>query len=179
MSFPQIVIKQQKEAAFTDLKLFCDQLYKEADLNLSQLVVENENKQSILSLQFRLGPYCCKFRTAKTTPTKVGQFVTFYKRVEKQPILPYAAEDPFDFLIISCRFGKLLGQFIFPKSLLSKQGILRSEKCEGKRAMRVYPAWDLAENAQAKRSQKWQLDYFFSLSNPNSITQFKELVKEY
>lgn len=170
--------QKEKEVVLKDLELFCQQLYKEADLPLSQLIIENDNKQSVLSLMFQLGPYRCKFRTAKTTPTKIGQFVTFYKKVEKKPILPYHVEDPFDLLIISCRFHQRFGQFIFPKSLLSEQGILCSEKCAGKRAMRVYPIWELAENAQAKKSQKWQLGYFFSLSNPNSIANFKELVKK-
>jgi len=47
----------------------------------------------------------------------MGQFVTLYKRVGKQPIQPYEALDPFDILVISTH-GEFFGQFVMPKSVL-------------------------------------------------------------
>lgn len=41
--------------------------------------------------QFTLKEWRIKFRVAKITPIKIGQFVTLYKRVDKQPIQPYEA----------------------------------------------------------------------------------------
>lgn len=66
-----------------------------------------------------------------------------------------------DLFIISTRDENHFGQFIFPKSVLVKQGILTSGRKEGKRAMRVYPPWDTTTSPQAKKIQKWQLEYFF------------------
>lgn len=68
--------------------------------------------------QFTLEEWRIKFRVAKITLTKIGQFVTLYKRVGKQPIQPYEALDPFDLLVISTRHGALFGQFVIPKSAL-------------------------------------------------------------
>lgn len=62
-----------------------------------------------------------KFRVAKITPTKVGLFVTFWKRIGAGPILPYDLSDPFDFLIISVRNEKHLGKFICQSFYLSKR----------------------------------------------------------
>ena len=38
-----------------------------------------------------------------------------------------------------------------------------SDKKEGKRAIRVYPPWDIAINKQAQKTQKWQLNYFLEI----------------
>jgi hypothetical protein len=110
--------------------------------------------------EFALGHRRIKFRVAKITPTKVGQFVTFWKRIGKGPIAPYSYNDPFDFLIVCARSGSHFGQFIFPKSVLCEKGIVSTDEKEGKRAIRIYPPWDIADNAQAKRTQKWQLEWF-------------------
>jgi hypothetical protein len=31
----------------------------------------------------------------------------------------------------------------------------------GKRAMRIYPPWDITDNRQAKKTQAWAVDVFF------------------
>jgi len=46
---------------------------------------------------------------------------------------------------------------------LSKQGIITTAKKDGKRGFRVYPRWDKVQNSQAKRTQKWQLNYFYKI----------------
>ena len=57
------------------------------------------------------------------------------------------------------------GVFIFPKFVLYEKGIISKDGKGGKRAMRIYPAWDIADNPQAKKSQAWQLKYFFDIDN--------------
>lgn len=106
------------------------------------------------------------FRTAKITPTKIGQFVTLWKRSKSGPIIPYDAADSVDFFVVSIRHDEHFGQFVFPKEVLLQKGFVSKNGAGGKRAMRVYPAWDIADNAQAKKTQAWQLIYFFEIK-PN------------
>jgi hypothetical protein len=120
--------------------------------------------------EFNLNQYRIKFRAAKITPTKIGQFVTLWKRIENGPIMPYDITDPIDFYIVSTRHDNRFGQFIFPKSVMLKKGILSNHTKGGKRATRVYPPWDMAPNQQAKKTQQWQLPYFFEIIN-NQMTE--------
>jgi hypothetical protein len=112
---------------------------------------------------FQLNDLFVLYREAKITPTKTGQFVTLWKRKLGQPIEPFHVSDAIDFVIVCTRNAAQFGQFIFPKSLLIEKGIISTETKEGKRAFRVYPPWDLAENKQAQASQKWQLNYFLTV----------------
>ncbi len=147
---------------FTDLRLAQELVYVPIGLTLSNLVHEVES-QDYGACSFDLGQKHINFRIAKITPTKVGQFVTFWKRIGDGPIMPYDVNDLFDFLIVSVRNGYHFGQFIFPKNVLLEKGLLSKDGCGGKRAMRVYPAWDAVDNAQAKKTQSWQLLYFVEI----------------
>jgi len=49
------------------------------------------------------------FRIGKITPTKVGQFVTLWKRIGKGPIMPYDMTDPIDLFIVAVRFKNHFG----------------------------------------------------------------------
>lgn len=113
--------------------------------------------------EFELNHQRIKFRVAKITPTKTGQFVTLWKRIGKSPIMPFDLDDPHDLFVISVRAPNHFGQFVFPKSVLYEKGVLSKGGLGGKRAMRVYPPWDIAENPQAKKTQAWQLPYFFEI----------------
>jgi hypothetical protein len=109
-----------------------------------------------------------RYRTAKITPTKTGQFVTLWKRIDKGPIQPFDSNDPIDLFIISTRKDDHFGLFIFPKSVLIAKEIV-SDKKEGKRAIRVYPSWDVTTSKQAQKTQKWQLDYFLEITKDQEI----------
>ena len=146
-----------------DLLLAKDLIYKPSGLVLENLKIENESAD-YGAAEFTLNNHLIKFRTSKITPTKVGQFVTFWKRIGKGPILPYESNDPFDFLVISVRAENHFGQFIFPKAVLCEKGIVSSNGKEGKRALRIYPPWNVAANSQAKKTQAWQLKYFIEFS---------------
>lgn len=136
--------------------------YASLGLIYSNMVQEVES-QDYGACSFDLGQKSIKFRVAKITPTKMGQFVTFWKRMEDGPIMPYDMNDHFDFLIVSVRDGTSLGQFIFPKDVLLQRGLLSKNGQGGKRAMRAYPAWDVTDNVQAKKTQTWQLLYFVEI----------------
>jgi hypothetical protein len=120
------------------------------------------------------------YRTAKITPTKVGQFVTIWKRNKLGITEPFTNADKFDFIIISCKSKNNFGQFIFPKSILIKNGIVTTVNKDGKRGIRVYPSWDKTINPQAIKSQAWQLLYFIKMETPskeycNKINQLLDL----
>lgn len=101
-----------------------------------------------------------RFRIAKITPTKVGQFVTFWKRKGTGPIMPFDTIDEFDFLMVLTCDQREHGYFMFPKSALITQDIISVDKKGGKRAFRVYPPWVKTASHQATETQKWQLNYF-------------------
>lgn len=110
------------------------------------------------------------FRVAKITPTKIGQFVTIWKRTAHDgKIKPFHINDSIDFFVISTRKDNAFGQFVFPKAILCEHGIIESEGKKGKLGIRVYPPWDIALNKQAQKTQKWQLKYFLEISLDKQI----------
>jgi len=105
-----------------------------------------------------------RFRVAKTTPTKAGQFVTLWKRTGKGPIQPFELSDPVDAFVVSTRSGPHFGQFVFPKAVLAAKDVVAKSGQGGKRAIRVYPPWASATSRQAQNTQTWQAAYFVDLS---------------
>jgi hypothetical protein len=118
---------------------------------------------------FNISTHTIKFRAAKITPAKTGQFVTLWKRNGNGPIQPFDIADNIDLFIISARSKDHFGIFIFPASALLERRIISGNNKEGKRAMRIYPPWDNAVNPQAIKTQQWQLDYFVDPSHQNAI----------
>jgi hypothetical protein len=134
----------------------------------SQLAEEKESLE-YASYTFNLNKLSVKFRAAKITPTKTGQFVTLWKRNAAGITQPCDISDDVHLYVISVRKNNLYGHFVFPKIALTRQGILSSLEKEGKRGFRVYPPWDKTTNAQAQKTQKWQLDFFLEVHNGNSL----------
>ncbi|MYR04003.1 MULTISPECIES: MepB family protein [unclassified Streptomyces] len=104
-----------------------------------------------------------RFRVGRTTPTKVGQFVTVWQRSEAGPIRPFDAGDAVDLFVISSRDGDGFGQFVFPREVLCERGIVSRDGVGGKRGFRVYPPWVTTTSRQARGTQAWQVRYFFDL----------------
>ena len=145
-------------------------VYKQSGFITSKPIKELESEEYGACV-FEINNRSVKFRVAKITPKKVGQFVTLWKRIGLGPIMPYDIADPIDLFVVSVRNGDLFGQFVFPKAVLDAQGILSRKGQEGKRAMRVYPPWDKPQNRQAQLSQYWQLKYFFEISHNSTVDQ--------
>lgn len=135
-----------------------------------------KESQEYDAFDFKIGESQIKFRSAKITPTKTGQFVTLWKRNTNNIIEPFDYKDDIDFVIVSVQKEDLLGQFIFPKEILLKKGVFTSETKEGIRATRVYPPWDETTSKQAQKTQKWQLDYFLSVSDKTDLNRAKHLL---
>jgi hypothetical protein len=151
-----------------DLLIVQKTVYEPSGLVCKDFVQEAES-QEYGACTFVVNGRCVKFRVAKITPTKVGQFVTLWKRVECGPIMPHDMTDSVDLFVISVRDGQSFGQFVFPKNVLYEKGFVSKQGQGGKRAMRVYPPWDTVDNHQAKQTQLWQLHYFLEISANNCV----------
>lgn len=116
-----------------------------------------------------------RFRAAKTTPTKVGLFVTVWKRSPGGPIQPFDAADPIDLVVISTRQDDHFGQFVFPIDVLRQQGVVSTNGSGGKRGFRVYPPWVTTTNRQADRAQTWQVEHFLNLHEPIDLARADRL----
>ncbi len=149
-------------------------VYDKCSLNILNFKTEPESKKYD-ACQFELNGNVILSRSAKITQKKIGQFVTFWKRNRNGQIEPYGKSDKVDFYIVNVRTEKEFGQFVFPKSILIKKGIISTELKEGKRAFRVYPKWDTAKNKQAEKTQKWQLDYFYEINDSTDLKKVLEL----
>lgn len=158
----------------TALSKLKSEIYDKAGLELTNYAVELESTD-YAACRFELNGLKIICRNAKITPKKVGQFVTFWKRSENDPIEPFQDSDSFNFFVVNVQSTARSGQFVFPKSVLIQKGIISTDKKEGKRAFRVYPSWDNPKSKQAERTQKWQLDYFYEISEDlelNKVRQF-------
>lgn len=144
---------------------------------MSNFITEPESKEYD-ACQFELNNKKVVYRSSKITPKKVGQFVTCWKRTQDGITAPYSELDAIDFLVISVKTEVNFGQFIFPKSELIRQGILSTNLKDGKRGFRLYPSWDKAHNNQAKKTQHWQLNYFFEMTQTIDLKKVEELFNE-
>jgi len=139
-------------------------VYDKCNLEFSNLVIDSESAE-YQACSFKLNSFQIIHRFSKITPTKIGQFVTIWKRNNKGITTPFEVSDNFDFIIITSQSGDNLGQFVFPKSILLEKGIISNKNTSGKRGIRVYPTWDIPTNKQAEKTQLWQIKYFYSIDN--------------
>ena len=156
------------------LKEISKNVYGKSNLTISNLILEVESRDYD-ACHFELNGKIVLSRSAKVTPKKIGQFVTFWKRPNKGVIEPFHESDPIDFFVVNVKMDNELGQFVFPKSVLMEKGIISTEQKEGKRGFRVYPKWDTVNNKQAERTQKWQLNYFFEVNGSVNYRKVSEL----
>ena len=101
------------------------------------------------------------YREAKTTPVKIGQFVTVWKR-PIDVIIPFDSTD-MDYFVIGVSDSQNRGQFVFDRRILIEKGIMSHNSKKGKTAFRVYPPCTKPVAKQAVKTQQWQLRYFFLL----------------
>jgi hypothetical protein len=137
-------------------------VYDKCNFELSNLVIDSESEE-YQACSFKLNSFEIIHRLSKITPTKIGQFVTIWKRYNKGITAPFDVSDNFDFIIITSKSGENFGQFVFPKSVLLEKGIISNNNTSGKRGIRVYPPWDIPLNKQAEKTQNWQIKYFYSI----------------
>ena len=152
----------------SEIELLNEYVFKICGVDLTNVKTESES-QEYFAHNFQLNKQKVKFRIAKITPTKTGQFVSIWKRNENGTTEPFNISDEFEFYIIATRHETRFGIFIFNKTVLSEKKILTSKNGEGKRGIRVYPTWNIAKNKQAIKTQSWQTNYFLECTHDNKI----------
>lgn len=153
-----------------ELKRIEKLLFATNQLKISNLIEDEESKE-YFGYNFQAEKLNFKFRKAKITPKKNGQFVTLWKRNFNNETIPFNESDNFDFYIIVSEENEKYGFFLFPKNELIKRQILTIQSKEGKRGFRVYPCWVKTENKQAQKTQNWQTQYFFDFTIENNENQ--------
>ncbi|MNU89782.1 MepB protein [compost metagenome] len=140
-------------------------------------ITQDQECEAYSGVNFQLNERTVKFRKAKITPKKTGQFVTLWKRNSNGQTEPFSITEPIDFYIIAVERDQNLGFFLFPKAVLAEKRILTENGKEGKRGFRVYPAWDIPENKQAEKTKSWQISFFIDLSSNEKTPEeaFKNL----
>lgn len=138
-------------------------VYDKCNFEFSNLVIDSESEE-YQACSFKLNSFEIIHRFSKITPTKIGQFVTIWKRNNKGITAPFDVSDNFDFIVITSKSDKNLGQFVFPKAVLLENGIISNNNTSGKRGIRVYPPWDIPTSKQAEKTQIWQTKYFYSIN---------------
>lgn len=146
-----------KHAVFNPCKFTCSMPEREAE------------SAEYAAYTFTLNGNTIKFRVAKITPTKIGQFVTLWKRLGDGPIQPFDADDAITYFVICTRHGERFGQFVFPMSVLLSHDIVAQNGQGGKRAIRVYPPWDKPVSRQAQKTQQWQTPYFLEIPQQAAV----------
>lgn len=159
-----------------ELTFIQNSVFSKLNCTISNLHPDLECEE-YLGYNFQLNHYHIKFRKAKITPKKIGQFVTLWKRnpASKQTE-PFSNSDPFDFYIIYAELDNRSGFFFFPNTTLIQQHILTTPLKEGKRGFRLYPDWDIPQNKQAEKTKRWQEKFFIDFSNTTHLNEFKEIL---
>jgi len=150
-----------------DLKVAKEFVYDKCGFDFTDPKLNSESAE-YGACSFALNGKTIQHRVSKITPTKIGQFVTIWKRNRAGITKPFGIFDALDFIIITSKCGDNFGQFLFPKSVLAEKGIITKNGIEGKRGIRVYPPWDTATSKQAEKTQRWQTKYFLAIKNDNS-----------
>src|SRR3954469_10122832 len=152
----------------TDLKLAKELVYDVCHFDFGDPKLNSESTE-YAACSFELNGKLIQHRVSKITPTKMGQFVTIWKRNQDGITVPFDLSDELDFIIITSRSGDNFGQFIFPKTVLADKGIITQNGKTGKRGIRVYPPWDIPNSKQAEKTQSWQVNYFLFIKTDHSI----------
>jgi hypothetical protein len=150
----------------SDLLVVKELLYDKCGFDFTIPKVEAESIE-YGACTFRLNGSYIKHRVSKITLTKIGQFVTIWKRNASGVTEPFDASDEIDFVIITSRRDNHIGQFVFPKTVLIDKGIMSIGNKSGKRGIRVYPPWDKTTSKQAQKTQTWQIKYFLEVTGDN------------
>ena len=163
------------DASLSDDLITIKQIFRsKLNVELENIKVEKESA-TYSACTFNITKLLVLYREAKVTPTKIGSFVTIWKRNADGATEPFNINDDIDLIVISCRKGEQFGQFVFPKNILGEKKVLTKKNIEGKRGIRVYPPWDIAINKQAMLTQAWQSKYFLDMRTPLYIDTAKKL----
>ena len=147
-------------------------ILKIQELEISN-IIEDPECGAYSGYSFRIGKRNVKFRKAKVTPKKNGQFVALWKRNNEKQTIPYGVDDNFDFYMIAAEQQHRSGFFLFPQYILGEKQILTTEDREGKRGFRLYTDWDIPQSKQSRQTKNWQTGYFIDVTDIGNVDHGK------
>jgi len=130
------------------------------------LLLTHPEGQDYGACRIMLNGRVAEFRIGKATPKKLGFFATLWHRSQEGLTIPFDLNDKVELFIISAAMGLEFGLFVFPKIVLFQQGYVSKHGIGGKRAMRIYPSWEINLNATAHKTKKWQAPHFIDQNLP-------------
>lgn len=163
-----------------DLMLAMHGLYRQAGVAPRHTPEREQESGEYGACRFDLEGRAVVFRVAKTTPTKIGQFVTLWKRAApSDKIAPLDSGDGVDVVVVSVADATRRGQFVFDQQALLKYAVMSHDGQGGKRAIRVYPPWSKPVAKDAIKTQQWQLRYFVALApeEPGAALRLRRLLQ--
>ncbi len=173
------ISKNMPDSALDLLNDAIRDVYESAGMSVTHPARREAESAEYGACRFGLDGHAVAFRIARTTPTKVGQFVTIWKRpTTEDEIAPLDIADGVTFVVISVSDAEHRGQFIFNREILLEKNIMSRNGKGGKRAIRVYPPWCRPTAKDAIRTQQWQVQYFLSLAadgTPESSERVRKL----
>lgn len=90
-------------------------LYEPNNLTIKDIHEETQNSDYGAGL-FQLNSKSVRFRVAKITPNKIGQFVSFWEKDETNKNQAFSYDNATDLLVINTfNDNGDFGQFVFPK----------------------------------------------------------------
>ncbi len=163
-----------------DLQLLNDYLAEVLDVSIENIRQDQES-ETYFGFNFKLNNHHIKFRKAKITPRKIGQFVSLWRRNSQGKTEAFADDEDYNFYIIMTKSDDNIGFFLFPKIILAEHHILSSLGKDGKRGFRVYPELDFPNNQQAVKTKSWQQTFFINMKslNPNEKQKLKDIFVKY
>ena len=151
--------------------------YEPAGLVLTDRPRREAESAEYCACRFGLNGHQVAFRVARITPTKLGQFVTIWKRETPDvEIAPLDAADGVDFVIVSVADAGQRGQFVFDRQSLVDRGVISVNGKGGKRAVRVYPPWSKPIAKAAQRTQQWQTRHFLPFEARDCSAELRRLM---
>ncbi len=151
-------------------------IYEPAGMKITTAPVAESESAEYGAYRLGLNGKNIVFRIAKTTPTKIGQFVTLWKRQNAGGIImPLDTTDGIDLVVISVSDATHQGQFVFDQKTLVEKGVMSCNGKGGKRAIRVYPLWTKPIAKDAIKTQQWQLQHFLPITNSTASDEIQRL----
>ena len=148
-------------------------IYHSIGMNINSIIEESQNHDygaGKFDIDTGTNVRAVRFRVAKITPTKLGQFVSCWEKDIHNKNTAYTNQNAPDLLVITVfSIHGVFGQFVFPKNILLSKNILRTDTTQGKMAFRVYPSWVQVVSQSAVQTQRWQLDYFFEVNDISKL----------
>lgn len=159
-----------------EIAIVNENFFKKSGLIISKVEPELEAK-AYLGFDFKLNDVGIKFRKGKITPKKPGFFVTLWQRNSQGISEPFDSNDHFELLIIAVEDTGKSGYFLFTKSFLIENKILKNNSKGGKRGFRIYNQWHEKLNLNAEKTRKIQNNYFIDLNEneEDNLKKFQEL----